>query len=119
MNILQTTGPSNSNTRKLIRSLWKTKTGIWRRVSEILSKPSRNRPEINLYRLNKLTKENDVVVIPGKLLGAGIIDHPITVGSLMASELAVKKLTEATCTYLPIDQLMKKYKKGSNVKILV
>jgi len=116
---LQTTGPSNSNTLKLIRSLWKTKTGIWRRVSEILMKPSRNRPEINLYRLNKITKENDVVVIPGKLLGTGIVDHPITIGSLMVSELALKKLTEANCTYMSIDQLMKKYKKGSNVRILV
>ena len=113
------TGPSNINTRKLIRTLWKTKKGVWRRVSEILSKPSRNRPEINLYRLNKLTKENDVVVVPGKVLGAGTIDHPITIGSLMVSELASKKLSESKCTYMSIDKLMKKYKQGSNIKILI
>ena len=116
---MQPTGPSNVNTRKLIRSLWKTKIGLWRRVSEILSKPSRNRPEINLYRLNKLTKENDVVVVPGKILGAGTLDHPITVSSLMISELALTKLTESKSNHMSIEQMMKKYKKGSNIKILI
>jgi large subunit ribosomal protein L18e len=116
---LKPTGPSNINTRKLIRSLWKTNTGIWRRVSEILAKPSRNRPEINLYRLNKLTNADDVVVVPGKVLGAGTLDHPITIGSLMVSELAMTKLTESKSKYMTIEQLMKKYKKGSNVKILI
>jgi large subunit ribosomal protein L18e len=116
---LKPTGPSNINTRKLIRSLWKTNTGIWRRVSEILAKPSRNRPEINLYRLNKLTNADDVVVVPGKVLGAGTLDHPITIGSLMVSELAMTKLTESKSKYMTIEQLMKKFKKGSNVKILI
>jgi len=116
---LKPTGPSNINTRKLIRTLWKTKTGIWRRVSEILAKPSRNRPEINLYRLNKLTKADDVVVVPGKVLGAGTLDHPITIGSLMVSELAMTKLTESKSKYMTIEDLMKKFKKGSNIKILI
>jgi large subunit ribosomal protein L18e len=116
---MQPTGPSNSNTRKLIRILWKTKQGMWRRVSEILSKPSRDRPEINLYRLNKLTKENDIVVVPGKILGAGIMDHPITVSSLLVSELAQKKLAESNSKHMTIEQMMKKHKKGSNVKILI
>ena len=116
---MQPTGPSNSNTRKLIRTLWKTKQGMWRRVSEILSKPSRNRPEINLYRLNKLTKENDIVVVPGKILGAGTMDHSITVSSLTVSELAQKKLTESKSEHMTIEQMMKKHKKGSNIRILI
>ncbi|MBN2156270.1 MAG: 50S ribosomal protein L18e [Candidatus Lokiarchaeota archaeon] len=113
------TGPSNSITRKLIRSLWKTNTGIWRRISEILSKSSRDRPEINLYRLNKLTKTDDIVVVPGKVLGAGTLDHPITIGSLMISQLALKKLTESKGKFMTIEEMMKKYKKGSNIKILI
>ncbi len=116
---MKPTGPSNINTRKLIRTLWKTKKGIWKRVSEILSKPSRNRPEINIYRLNKLTKENDVIVVPGKVLGAGTMDHPITVSSLMISQLALKKLTESKSNHMSIEDMMKKYKTGSNVKILI
>lgn len=116
---MQPTGPSNTNTRKLIRSLWKTKQGTWRRVSEILSKPSRNRPEINLYRLNKLTKENDIVVIPGKILGSGTLDHSITVSSLMVSELAQKKLAESKSKHMTIEEMVKKHKKGSNIKILI
>ena len=99
--------------------MWKTKKGIWRRVSEILSKPTRNRPEINIYRLNRLTKENDIVVVPGKILGAGTMDHPITISSLMISELALQKLTESKSNHMSIDQMMKKYKTGSNIKILI
>lgn len=88
-------------------------------MSEILAKPSRNRPEINLYRLNKLTKDNDIVVIPGKILGAGTLDHPITISSLMVSNLALTKLTESKSTHMSIEDMMKKYKKGSNIKILM
>jgi large subunit ribosomal protein L18e len=92
---------------------------VWKRVSELLSKPSRDRPEINLYRINKLTKENDVIVVPGKVLGAGTLDHSITVGSLNISEVAMKKLKESNSKHMTIEEMMKKHKKGSNIKILI
>ena len=113
------TGPSNHHTRKLIRDLWKTKRRIWRRTSEIIGKPARNRVEINLFRLNKITKDNDIVLIPGKILGSGNMDHSITCASLNISTLAEEKLKNAKCSVLSIHELMEKYPTGSGIRLLV
>lgn len=102
-----------------MQELWKTKRNIWRRVSEILGKPARIQPEINLYRLNKITKDGDIVVIPGKILGSGNLEHKITIGSLKISGLAKEKLAKAQCNVLTIGQLLEKYPTGSNVRIIV
>ncbi|MHA1821894.1 MAG: 50S ribosomal protein L18e [Promethearchaeota archaeon] len=116
---MKVTGPSNIYARKLIRDLWKTKRNIWRRVSEILSKPARKRPEINLYRLNKITKDNDIIVVPGKILGSGNIEHPLTIGAWKISALAKEKLTKANCKVLKIEELVEKYPKGKGVRIII
>ncbi|MCP4763113.1 MAG: 50S ribosomal protein L18e [archaeon] len=116
---MKVTGPSNHYTRVLIRELWKTRRNIWKNVSEILGKPARIHPEINLYRLNKITKDGDICVIPGKILGSGNLDHKITVGTLKISDLAKEKLAKANCNVLTIEQLVEKYPTGSGVRIIV
>lgn len=113
------TGPSNYYTRKLIRDLHQTKRRIWRRVSDIIAKPARNQASVNLYRLNKVTKKNDIVVIPGKILGSGKLDHKITVGTLKISSLAKEKLASNNCTVFTIEQLLEKYPTGSGVRIII
>lgn len=116
---MKPTGPSNYYTRELIRTLWKTKRNVWKRVSEVISKPSRDIAEMNLFRLNKITKENDVVVVPGKILGSGKIDHPIVIGTFKISSLAKEKLANANCKVMTIAELLEKYPTGSGVRILI
>ena len=116
---MKVTGPSNHYTRVLARDLWKTKKKIWRRISEILMKPRRDQGEINLYRLNKITKENDVIVVPGKILGSGDLSHKLTVGTFKISQLAKEKLEKANCNVMTIEQLVEKHPTGSGVKIIV
>ena len=84
------TGPSNYYIRKLIRDLWKTKIRIWKQISKKLSGPQRNRVKANLYRINKKTKKNDTIVVPGKILGMGQLDHPLTIACLDSSNSAQK-----------------------------
>ena len=86
------TGPSDFYIRKLIRDMWKTKRRIWKKLSKKLSGPRQNRIEANLYRINKKTKNNDVIVIPGKVLGIGELDHKLTIACLHASKPAKKKI---------------------------
>jgi len=88
-------------------------------VSDILGKPARIGKEVNLYRLNKITKDNDIAVIPGKILASGKMEHSITVGVLKISALAKEKLEKANCKILSIKELMEKYPTGSGVKILI
>jgi len=92
---------------------------IWRYVRELLDKPKRRRVAVNLSKINRHTSENDVVVVPGKVLGAGDIDHKIVIGAYDYSLTALEKLRRAGCTVLSIPELVEKYPKGSGVKIIV
>ncbi|MFW9999799.1 MAG: 50S ribosomal protein L18e [Candidatus Hodarchaeota archaeon] len=112
------TGPSNYYVRKLIRDLWKTKINIWKTVSKKLSGPRRNRVKANLYRINKKTKKNDIIVIPGKILGLGELDHTLTIACLDYSKSAKKKIESSGSTLMTIEKLLEQNPKGSGVKIL-
>ena len=111
------TGPSNYYNRKLIRELWKTKRRIWKKVSKKLSGPRRGRVEANLYRINKKTKENDVIVVPGKVLGIGEIDHKLTIACLDCSKTARKKIETSGSKLLSIEELFEQNPEGKDVKV--
>ncbi|MFW9937669.1 MAG: 50S ribosomal protein L18e [Candidatus Thorarchaeota archaeon] len=112
------TGPSNYYQRKLIRELWKTKRRIWRKVSKKLSGPRRNRVEANLYRINKVTKNNDVIVVPGKVLGIGDLDHKLTIACVSYSDNAKKKIEDSGSKLISVEELLEKNPDGKNVKII-
>jgi large subunit ribosomal protein L18e len=111
------TGPSNYYYRKLIRDLWKTKIKIWKRVSKKISGPRKNKVTANLYRINKKTKKNDTIVIPGKVLGMGELDHTLTIACLEYSKSAKKKIESSGSKLLTIEELLEQNPKGSGVKI--
>ena len=111
------TGPSNYYNRKLIRELWKSKRRIWKKVSKKLSGPRRERIEANLYRINKKTKENDVIVVPGKVLGIGEVDHKVTIACLDYSKTARKKIESSGSKLLSIEELFEQNPEGKNVKV--
>lgn len=102
----------------LVTELKKTSTAkkanIWKAVADELLKPTRKMREVNLDKINRVTKANDVIIVPGKVLGKGNIDHKVTVAALNFSESAKQKLKEV----LTINELMKKNPKGSGVKII-
>lgn len=110
-------GPSNFYIRKLIRDLHKTKRNIWKKVSEKLSKPRKNRVEANLYRINNKTEKNDVICVPGKVLGIGFLDHEITIACVDCSRSAREKIEASGSNLISIEKLLEKNPEGSNVKI--
>jgi large subunit ribosomal protein L18e len=111
------TGPSNYYVRKLVRDLWKTKRRIWKKVSKKISGPRRNRIEANLYRINKKTKNNDVIVVPGKILGIGDLDHKLTIACVSSSKSAKKKIEASGSKLITINELLEQNPKGENVKV--
>ncbi|MFN3527564.1 MAG: 50S ribosomal protein L18e [Candidatus Altarchaeaceae archaeon] len=92
---------------------------IWDDIIERLSKRRKNRAEVNLWKINKYTKDNDVVIVPGKVLGKGKIDHKVTVCALEFSE-SVKRFAEnnENLNLITFYDLLKQNPRGSNVKIL-
>lgn len=113
---------TNPELIKLIRSLKKqsreNKAEMWRDIAERLAKPRRKRITVNVSRLNRCTEKKGIVVVPGKVLGAGEINHPITVAAFAFSEKAKEKIKAARGKCLSFFELIKKNPKGSNVKII-
>jgi large subunit ribosomal protein L18e len=119
---MKETKSTNPELIQLIRFLKKQSrekdAEIWRDVAKHLAKTRQNRAAVNLSRINRHTQKSDMVVVPGKVLGSGAIDHSITVAALNASEKAIEKLAAAKAKYVSIPELVEKNPKGSNVKII-
>jgi large subunit ribosomal protein L18e len=113
----QSKGPSNYYQRKLIRELWKTKRRIWKKVSKKIASPRSNKIEANLYRIDKKTKNDDVIVIPGKVLGIGELNHKLTIACLECSNPAKKKIEQSGSKLLSINELLEQNPEGRNIKI--
>jgi large subunit ribosomal protein L18e len=91
---------------------------IWLDVADHLAKSRSQRVAVNLSKINRHTKKADVVVVPGKLLASGNIDHAVTVASFDISDKAKAKLEAVKAKYITILELLEKNPKGSNVKII-
>jgi len=96
----------------------KSKAPIWRALEEELAGPRANRREINLDRLDKITTPDDVVVVPGKVLGTGSIGHRLTICSLSISEGAARKVRDSGGKIVTFDYLINNHPDGSGVRII-
>ncbi len=91
---------------------------IWRAIAEMLSKPRRLVPEVNISRIQRYTREGDIVAVPGKVLGAGKIEHAVTVAAYKFSASARRKIEQVGGRCLSFYELVEEIPKGSNVKII-
>ncbi|MBN2458365.1 50S ribosomal protein L18e [Candidatus Woesearchaeota archaeon] len=91
---------------------------LWKRIASDLEKSTRQRRIVNLYKLNKYTKEGEIIIVPGKVLGTGEIDHKLTVAALNFSQSAISKLARNKSTVYSIFELMKTNPQGKKVRII-
>jgi large subunit ribosomal protein L18e len=107
------------NTIWTLRNAFKrNKAPIWRALQEELAGPRANRREINVRRLAQITKANEVVVVPGKVLGTGSLGHKLTVCAFSISETAAKKIIESGGKVVTFDNLINKHPDGKGVRII-
>jgi large subunit ribosomal protein L18e len=107
------------NTISSLRNAFKTnKAPIWRALEEELAGPRANRREINVRRLAEITKADEVVVVPGKVLGTGNVGHKLTVCSFSISETAAKKIVDSGGKVMSFDDLINNHPGGKGVRII-
>ena len=120
---MRRTGPTNYVWRMTIRQLRKAahvnKARIWRYVAELLERPRRRRIVVNVSKINRYTAPGDVVVVPGKVLGAGILDHGVTVAAMAFSRSALEKIKKAGGRAIHILDLVRENPRGSGVKVII
>lgn len=113
---------TNPELVELIRFLKKQSkengVNVWSDIAERLAKPRRKSITVNLSHLNRYTQKNEMVAVPGKVLSAGEIGHPISVAAFAFSEKAKEKIKTARGKCLSLSDLVKKNPKGSKVKII-
>ena len=96
----------------------KQKAPIWTEASFLLGGPTKNRVQVNIGRISRLAGDGDLVFVPGKVLGTGLIDRKIVVGAFAFSSAARSKIEASGGTVLSIDEFLRKYPKGSGVKLV-
>jgi large subunit ribosomal protein L18e len=96
----------------------KNKAPIWRALQEELSGPRANRREINIGRLAEITKADEVIVVPGKVLGTGSLGHKLTVCAFSISQSAARKIIESGGKVVTFDDLIEKHPDGKGVRII-
>lgn len=90
---------TNAYRRRLLRKLKKLakeqERPLWISVYEYLSAPRRRRIAVNVGKIERLAKEGETVVVPGKVLGGGTIAKRVTVIAESFSKSALDKITRA------------------------
>ncbi len=101
----------NANVRGWIHALEKARSesANSKKVAYLLklaSKPKRSRPNINLRRLDKLVKESESIIVPGKVLGSGSMSKRISISAIDFSESAAQKLKDSKCSVVRIEEML-------------
>ena len=104
--------------KDLRRASIKNDAPIWAKLAEYAQKPSIARRDINLNRIGQLTKENDTVVFPGKVLGTGNVPHKITLCSFSISNSAADKIISNGGKIISYSDLIEQNPTGKGVVLL-
>lgn len=79
-------------------------SAIWRDVAERLEAPRARRAALNVGQISRRTRPNELAVVPGKVLSAGRLDHPVTVAALGFSGKAREKVAAAGGKCLTLEE---------------
>ena len=95
---------------KLVETIYLAKKYA-QEVASLLSAPTRRQIKKNLEEIDKEAKENETIIVPGKVLGEGNISKKIKVIAFSFSKSAEEKLKKAGCKIMRIKEELEKNKK--------
>ncbi len=96
----------------------KNKAPIWAELAEMALKPKIAKRLVNVTKINQVTLDNEVIIVPGKVLGTGNISHKVTLCSFAISTAAAKKIKGAGGKIISYSDLISKFPTGKGVRII-
>ena len=110
----------NPRMQDLLQSLQEAgrAVALWKKVHKDLSRPSRRRSTVKLYKIAKYARDGETIVVPGKILSVGELDKQVTVAAFNCSMSAREKITRKGGQVLSIEELLAKNPKGQKVRVL-
>ena len=94
------------------------KAPIWTEAYSLLTNPASTRVEVNLGRISRMAADDETIFVPGKVLGTGLMERKVTIGAFAFSASAKSKIEAAGGSVLTIGEFLKKYPKGSGVRLV-
>ena len=91
--------------------------GVWQDVADRLEKPRRTHAEVNLGRIERYAREEETVVVPGKVLGSGVLRTDVTVAAVDFSDTAAEKIDQVGSA-VALEQALDDNPEGSNVRVI-
>jgi len=120
---MKPTGPTNPILKSLIEEIrtqgYKEDIPFLIELAKKLETPTRRRAEVNLSKLNRVCKENETVIVPGKVLSSGFLKKPLKIAALNFSMMSIEKINKAGGKAMSIKELIKENPKGTNVRIVI
>ena len=112
---------SNPRLSRLIADLKTTARNsggdVWGDIAERLEKPRRTHAEVNLGRIERYAREDETVIVPGKVLGSGVLQKDITVAAVDFSGTAEKKIDQVG-EAVSLETAVEQNPEGSEVRII-
>ena len=122
MSVKQINRKSNSTLVKTILELKeasrKNEAPLWRSIANRLEGSSRNWPSVNVSKLEYNINKNGKAIIPGKLMGTGIVTKKMTVAAYSFTDSAKEKILSAGGKCLTYNEMIKATPKGTNVTVI-
>ncbi len=116
------TGPTNPLLKELIVELKRRSNeqsaNLWRRIAIDLEKPTRQRRAVNLSKISRYAKPNEVIIVPGKVLGSGMLEHKLTISAYQFSEQAKDKIQKSGAKIVSLLELSKEKPDGKGIRII-
>ena len=112
----------NQQLEALIVELKKTSishnANVWKRIASELEGPTGRIRAVNLSRIDLYSKDNEIVIVPGKVLSMGSLSKKITIAAYKYSKNALAKIRESGSKAITIYDLVKSNPKGAKVRII-
>ena len=90
---------------------------IWRDIAKRLERPSRVWTSVNVSKIDRYADNKETIIVPGKVLGSGILSKKLTIAAWKFSESAINKIENTGGKALSLEELMND-KKLKNIKII-
>ncbi len=95
-----------------------SEANVWKDVADRLAKPGRTHAEVNLSRIERYADGDRTVVVPGKVLGSGVLQKEVTIAAVDFSGSAERKIEAANATVRRLEDELDQNPDGRNVQVI-
>ena len=88
--------------------------GYWKKARKIKKELDR----LNVSKIAQYGKNNEIILVPGKVLGIGNIEKSVKVAAFSFSNSAYEKLLKSGSEAMTIGELLKENPDVKNIRIL-